>query len=371
MKQGRQPRPKRTDTEPGATEPADTVATPPLFEITTSRQFASWLADSGISLALSTYQTGRVFLIGSVAATGKLWVFNRSFERPMGLAAAQGRLVVATQTQIIDLVDANEGGPMQDGVDACFVPQVAYFTGDLDVHDLAVLGDGSIVFANTLFSCVATVSLTHSFRPLWRPRFVDRYAAEDRCHLNGLAVEGERVRYVTAIAPTNVADGWRDHRRDGGVVLDVDTGDTIASGLSMPHSPRLHRGKLWLLNSGAGEIGFADMATGRFEPVAFIPGYVRGLAFHDKYAIVGLSEARENKTFSGLPLEDRLAREKVGARCGLAVVDLDNGDVVHWLRFSGVVRELYDVAVLRGLRKPTMIGFKSDEIRRVISIEQG
>ncbi len=230
--------------------------------------------------------------------------------------------------------------------------------------------DGRPVFVNTLFGCLATVSDGHSFRPLWQPPFLTRLAAEDRCHLNGLAIEDGRPRYATAVSRSDIADGWRDKRVDGGVVIDVAGGAVVCEGLSMPHSPRLHDGKLWLLNSGAGEFGFVDLASGRFEPVALCPGYARGLAFVDGHAVVGLSLARENRTFSGLPLDGVLHTRDVEPRCGLAVIDLASGDMRHWLRVEGVVRELYDVAVLRGVRRPAAIGFKTDEVQRVISIEE-
>ena len=154
------------------------------------------------------------------------------------------------------------------------------------------------------------------------------------------------------------------------MVVDIATGNVACTGLSMPHSPRWHEGRLYLLNSGAGEFGRVDPATGRFEPIAFLPGYGRGLAFAGPHhAVIGLSEPRENRTFAGLPLQERLERERVAPRCGLMVVDLRSGDVVHWLRIEGVVRELYDVALLPGRKNPAMIGFRSDEIRRTLSFD--
>ena len=164
--------------------------------------------------------------------------------------------------------------------------------------------------------------------------------------------------------------GWRDRRSNGGVVIDVSSGEILAEGLSMPHSPRIREGRLWLLNSGAGEFGFVDLESGRFEPVAFCPGYARGLDFVGDFAVVGLSLPRENRTFSGLPLDEALRARDTEARCGLAVIDLNTGDMVNWVRIEGVVRELYDVAMLPDVRRPALIGFKSDEVRHVISIDE-
>ena len=138
----------------------------------------------------------------------------------------------------------------------------------------------------------------------------------------------------------------------------------------MPHSPRWHDDRLWLLESGTGWFGYADPAAGRFERVTFCPGYSRGLAFHGPFAVIGLSKPRQDRTFSGLPLDDELARRDAEPRCGLMVIDLRTGDAVHWLRIEGVVEELYDVAVLASVRRPMALGLKTDEIRRVITVDR-
>jgi uncharacterized protein (TIGR03032 family) len=260
--------------------------------------------------------------------------------------------------------------PGQDyqGYDRVYVPQAAWTTGDLDIHDIAVDREGRPLFVNTLFSCLAIPSELYSFVPRWQPPFISKLAAEDRCHMNGVAVAEGAPRYVTCASASDAADGWRDRRRDGGVVVDVANNEVVLEGLSMPHSPRLHDGRLWLLDSGNASFGWVDLEHGRFEPVAFCPGYGRGLAFHGHYAIVGLSRPRENKTFSGLKLEDELAAKKTESRCGLLVIDLRSGDAVHWMRITGAIEELYDVAVLPGVRRPMGIGLQSDEIRRVLSV---
>jgi uncharacterized protein (TIGR03032 family) len=355
---------------------ADEIAKEPRgeekFALSTSRGFPQWLAATGGSLAFTTYQAGKLFLLG-IGAEGRLSVFERTFPRSMGLAVSpSGRsLALATQNQILRFDNVvPEGQANARGFDAVYAPHAGWVTGDVDAHDVGFGADGRPIFVNTLFACVAAVSDGHSFRPVWRPPFISRLAAEDRCHLNGMAVEDGRPRYATAVSRSDAADGWRDRRRDGGVVIDVDSGEIVAEGLSMPHSPRLHGSKLWLVNSGTGEFGHVDLAAGRFEPAAFCPGYARGLAFAGNHAIVGLSLARENRTFSGLALDGALAARDVEPRCGLAIFDLVSGDMTDWVRIEGVVRELYDVAVLPRVRRPSLIGFKTDEVNRVISIEE-
>jgi uncharacterized protein (TIGR03032 family) len=346
--------------------------TPPeaRFALTTSRGFTGWLGDTGGSLAFTTYQGGKVFFLG-LKPDGRLSVFERSFPRCMGLAVSDdGRtLMMATQVQLYRFDNVLPQGERQDIYDAVYAPHQTWITGDIDIHDVGMDSDGRPVFASTLFNCVGTVSDGYSFRPLWKPPFISRLAAEDRCHLNGLAMGGGQPRYVTCVSRSDATDGWRDRRDGGGIVVDVGTDEVVASGLSMPHSPRLHDGTLWLLNSGTGELGQIDPATGTFTAVAFCPGYARGLAFAGHYAIVGLSRPRDNRTFQDLPLDAALASRDVDARCGLLVIDLRNGDTVEWVRIEGVIDELYDVALLPGSQCPSAIGLKGREIQHVIAID--
>lgn len=339
----------------------------PAFEAIASRQFSSWLAEQRVGLAFTTYQTGKLFLIG-LQADGRLSVFERTFNRCLGLWCDGQTLWMTSLYQLWRFENALELGQSSNGFDRVYVPQVGYTTGDIDIHDVAVDADGRVVFVNTLFGCLAMPSEQHSFVPLWKPPFLSKLAAEDRCHLNGLALENGRPAYVTCVSQSDVADGWRDRRRDGGCVIDVRTNDVIVSGLSMPHSPRVYRDQLWLLDSGTGHFGRVDRASGRFEPIAFCPGYLRGMSFVGDYAVMGLSQCRENRTFQGLTLDDNLKAHDAEAHCGLCVIDLRTGDLVHWLWLQGIVRELYDVVVLPGVRRPSALGFKTDEIRRTISI---
>jgi len=337
------------------------------LEINASRQFTNWMLEQKLSLAFTTYQAGKLFLLG-LQPNGRLSVFERNFNRCLGLWTNGQTMWMSSLYQLWRFENVLEPGQSVSGYDRLYVPQVGYTTGDLDIHDVAVETSGRVVFVNTLFGCLATLSETHSFVPLWRPPFISKLAAEDRCHLNGLALEDGQAKYVTAVSQSDVADGWRDRRHDGGCVIDVQSNEIIASGLSMPHSPRVYGDKLWLLNSGTGHFGFIDRPTGKFEQVAFCPGYLRGLSFQGDYAIVGLSKSRENKTFSGLDLDNNLKAGDAEARCGVQIIDLRSGDVVHWLRVEGVVTELYDVVALSGVLRPQAVGFKTDEIRRILRV---
>lgn len=345
---------------------SDQIAESPSFPMTASRGFVDWLVSQNVSLAFSTYQTGKLFLVGH-NDEGRFSVYERTFERAMGLASAASgggqSIYMATLYQIWRLENVLAEGETLEGYDRYYVPQVGQTTGDLNVHDVALDAAGKLLFISARFSCLATTSDRYHFEPLWMPKFITKLAGEDRCHLNGLAVVDGKPRYVTACSQTDIVDGWREHRHDGGCVLDIDTNDVIAEGLSMPHSPRWYRDRLWLLDSGNGYFGYVDLTTGRFERVTFCPGFARGLTFVGDYAVVALSLPRHDPTFEGLPLQEHLHHGKVMARCGLLIIELSSGDAVQWLRLEEPVVELYDVLALPGVHRPRLVGFKTDEIR--------
>ncbi|UXI69686.1 TIGR03032 family protein [Tahibacter amnicola] len=343
------------------------MSNPSGLEIHSSRLFESWLAEQKVSLAFTTYQAGKLFFVG-IDPAGRLAVFNRTIARVMGLAAQGDTLWVATLWQLWRFENALKPGEVFGAHDRYYVPQLAYTTGDIDVHDVGIDAAGDPIFVSTLFSCLARPDARYSFIPVWKPPFVSRYAAEDRCHMNGLAMADGAPAYVTCVARSDANEGWREHRTQGGIVVDVKSGAIVCEGLSMPHSPRMYRGRLWVLNSGTGEFGYVDLAAGRFEPVAFCAGYLRGMSFCGDFAVVGLSRQRQNRTFNGLLLDQRLAEKNVSARCGLAVIDLKRGDVVHELRLDGVVEELFDTAVLPGVCNPAAVGFMADDIKRTLSL---
>ena len=350
--------------------PATPAANPadPWLNVLASRHFPNWLAEVQASLAFTTYQAGKLFLVGR-GLEGRLSTFERTFSRCMGLWADGQTLWMSSQYQLWRFENALVPGQLHEGYDRLYIPRVGYTTGDIDVHDVAIEADGRPVFINTSFGCLATLSDRHSFKPLWKPPFLSKLVPQDRCHLNGLAVVDGRAKYVSAVSQSDVADGWRDRRRDGGCIVDVETNAIVATGLSMPHSPRFYRDKLWVLNSGTGFFGYIDRDRGVFEAVTFCPGYLRGMAFVGDYAVVGLSRPRHDVTFGGLEVDQQLAQRSAEAQCGLQVIDLRSGDVVHWLRLQGTVTELYDVAILPGVIRPMALGFKTDEIQRLLSME--
>jgi uncharacterized protein (TIGR03032 family) len=338
------------------------------FEFHASRLFPSWLAQTGASIAFTTYQAGKVFLIG-LNENGQLHIFERTFERPMGLGLGARRFWMSSLHQIWRFEGFLDPGQTHDGYDQRFVPVTGHTTGDIDTHDIHEDANGRPIFVATRFNCLATLSEDSSFREIWRPPFIDRLAAEDRCHLNGLAMKDGAPAYVTTISETNVLDGWREHRRCGGTVYDVKQNARVAGGLSMPHSPRFHQGKLWILQSGTGEFGHVDVNTGRFEPICFVPGFARGLQLTETHAIIGISRPRKNRTFDGLVLNDRLECERTPPRCAVCVINLKTGNLEHQLEIQGIIQEVFDVTLLSQTRKPMALGFRTEEIRFFVKPE--
>lgn len=328
---------------------------PAAYTMEASRNFRSWLAEQRGSIAFTTYQGGALFLLG-LRPDGKLDQSIHRFSRCMGLYADPEKIWASSLHQIWRFAQHTGDLAREQGIDRVYRPRVAYVTGDLDIHEMAEDRDGELVFVNTLYSCLATVSDERSFLPLWKPSFISKLAAEDRCHLNGLAMRDGRAFAVTAVSGSDIAQGWREHRLDGGIVIDTASQEIVARGLSMPHSPRWALGKLWLLNSGEGSLGYIDPREGKFQEVTFCPGYARGMAISGKYAVIGLSRPREANTFGGLKLAERLAHHRVEARCGLMIVDLESGSAVEWLRIKGAIQELFDVSVIPGVRRPAILG---------------
>ncbi len=351
-----------TDAKPAAADPSRT-------DIDVSRGLGAWLVQHGVSLAFSCYQSGQLFLVG-MRPDGNISVNEQSFTRAMGLYWQPGRLYLAGLDQIWRLENTLRPGELAgDLFDQLLVPRNAQTTGDLDIHEIGVDDSGAVVFVNTKYSCLATLDLKHSFRPLWKPPFISRLAPEDRCHLNGLAMLGGAPRYLTAVSRSDVVTGWRARRDQGGVLIAYPDGRIVTDQLSMPHSPRIDRdGSVVLLDSGHGQIVRIDPATGSRTEIAFCPGFLRGLSLHAGFGIVTVSKPRGG-SFAGLALDAALKGRDADPWCGVLIVDLRTGDVVEWIRLEGAITELFDVVAMPGVRCPMAVGPGTLELQNTISFE--
>jgi uncharacterized protein (TIGR03032 family) len=339
-------------------------------EVEASAGFTGFLAAEQATVALTC--AGRLFLIG-LDGEGSVVVTDCAYGLCTALEpAGPDTLYLATRYQIWRLENALPAGQRTpEGHDHLFVPQAAWTTGLLGVLDMARDGDGRLLFVNSRFSCLSRTSETLNFEPVWLPPFVSALAPEDRCHMTGVAMDGGGPAYVTCAAPTDAAEDWKGRKSDGGVVVDVASGDIVCRGLSMPHSPRLVGRRLWLANAGAGELGFVDLDAPRpvFEAVAWVPGFARGVAVLGGHAFVGCSRPpKEVGTFVGLPVQDRLDRDGAEPVCGVYVVDLDAGRVAHSVVLHGAGPELHDVAAVSHTRSATAVGVDGDDVQNLVTM---
>ncbi len=359
--------------EPGSTnKPTQAPPTPAeeagKIDISFSQGLAAFLAANTISIGFTSYQTGRLYLAGH-GANGRLALHEALYPQAMGLTGNADRIYLGTLTQVVRLENVLAPNQLANNAhDKVFVPRNMQTTGNVDIHEIGIRKNGHIIFVNTRHSCLCEPSVTHSFKPIWKPDFISKLVPEDRCHLNGLAmVEGE-PKYVSAVCQSDVVDGWRDRRQDGGVIIDVGSNKILTDGLSMVRLELLQDGKVWLLNSGTGELGWLDPIDNRFTPFAFFPGFLRGLAFHNEHAFVTLSKPRHER-FEGLELDNRMKEKDADPWCGFQMISLGSGNIAQWLRFDGAITELFDICVLPGVKNPITLGPSSVEIRDFITIE--
>ena len=345
----------RTDSTsvPINSPPSDGAAAPSPLRSVHTTNFPAILDQLGSALLVTTYQAGKLVVVRSDG--GVINTHFRAFNKPMGMAVGHGRLAIGAAVDVwefrnVPAVTAKLDPPGKH--DACYLPRSAHVTGDVQIHEMAYVGD-QVLFVNTRFSCLATHDPDHSFAPTWRPKFISALTPDDRCHLNGLCVVDGRPRWVTALGETDTSGGWRENKKSGGILIDVDTNEIVVRGLSMPHSPRWHGGRLWLLESGTGSLGHVDLATGKYEPIVHLDGFTRGLEMVGNLAFIGLSQVRETAIFSGIQITERL--QETERTCGVWVVDIQRGQVVAFLKFEEAVQEIFAVSLLPGMRFPDLI----------------
>ena len=321
----------------------------PSFHYTHSPTLPKLLWELGCTLVFSTYQAGKVIFIRATNPE-KIEQHALDFPRPMGLAVSDQRIAVATRDEVVVLANASaegstetrhfDSGSVVEAAESTYVREKTYFSGEVDTHDLAWGKDG-LWAINTLLSSMALTDENSDFESQWRPPFVSDIASEDRCHLNSMAMVDGQPEYVTAFGEVDTLEGWRENKVSGGIVMDVPSGEIVLEGLPMPHSPRVYDGKLYLLLSATGELVCAEPETGRYEVVAQLPGFVRGMARCGDYLFVGLSKLRKtSSTFAALPISHQAVFS------GIVVVSLSDGRMVEHLRYETGVEEIYDVQVL-------------------------
>jgi uncharacterized protein (TIGR03032 family) len=328
------------------------------FTCTHSPNLAELLHKLNCSIALSTYQAGKVVFL-SAQNSGRLVQLPRTFRKPMGIAADASRLAIATLTEVLVFNNASRMAPnypkQPNTYDALYLPRATYFTGEVDIHDLHWSGE-KLLAVNTRFSCLSYIDHHYSFTPIWKPHFISHLTPQDQCHLNGVAFENDQPRFVTALGKSDAPEGWRKNREKGGIVMDVETNSVVAEGLAMPHSPRIYDKKLYILESATGNLICVDPANGRKDVVLPLNGFARGMDKAGDFLFIGLSHLRQKSgSFEGLPIADK------SLFCGIVVVHLPTARIVAHLRYEDSVSEIYDVRVMPTMRRPGVVSAYKDE----------
>ena len=322
---------------------------PKPFDCSYTPQFAELLHNLGISLAISTYQAGKVIVLSAVDKD-KLVQLPRTFDAPMGMATTKDGLAIATKDEVVVLRNSKSSAPTYPEkkavYDGMYLPRATYYTGVVAMHDMAFMPNNDLIGVNTAFSCLCKIDDKYGFTPFWQPDFIKELVPEDRCHLNGMAVENGEIKYLSALGKTNTLQGWRDNKMDGGIVMEYPSGKIIADGLGMPHSPRIYDNELYVLNSTQGELLKINRTTGEKEVICQLGGFARGMSRSGDYLFIGVSKLRHNSTaFNDLPIAKK-------SFAGVVAVYLPYGSIAGSFEYTMSVDEIYDVKVLADLKRP-------------------
>lgn len=333
----------------------------PPFSCTYSPNVPELLHQMRCTLAISTYQAGKVVFL-SARDTEKLIQLPRTFKKAMGIALEGPKMAIATMDEVLVLANSPQLAvhyPRKPKTyDALYMPRATYYTGQIDIHDLDFGTNGALFAVNTSFSCLIKIDDNYSFTPVWKPPFISRLLSEDRCHLNGMTLQHGQPKYVTAFNQGDSLQSWRPEVTTAGIVMDVESKEIVAHNLGMPHSPRLFDNDLYLLLSATGELVKVDPATGKYEVVTKLDGFVRGLARHGDYAFIGLSRLRKNSsTFAQLEIADK------AQKAGIVIVYLPTGSTVGYIQYHTSVEEIYDVQVLPNVTRPGILNTDKPEYK--------
>ena len=342
-----------------------------------------------ISIALTSYQTGRLILLRSDGQS--LDVNYKSFHRPMGIAVSEGKITLGTFTQVTsfhredglikklkqplddiqkditapklqDPAEPQPGielekrllEPCDSRVDACFISRSSHATGMINIHDIA-WGSEGLWAVNSSFSCLVTLDENYSFVPRWKPEFISDLKPEDRCHLNGMAMDNGKPAYVTTFSKLDNAGLWRQQQQFDGTLIDVQNNRIVLDGLCMPHSPRCHQGQVYFCDSGYGTLCRFDPVTERKTELASFPGFTRGMDFYGPLLFLGLSRIRSGDVSRPAPLAEKYTNPESGLR----ILNLQGADgkieEVAQLKFTGDLDQIYDVAVIPDCHFPEII----------------
>jgi len=328
-----------------------------------SDNFAEILATENVSIVLSAYHDAKLIFVS--AEGNQILQSPVGCAKPMGIGVHENKLAVANLDKLTVYAHSERLANLVKGdshLDTIYFPRTTFYTGPVDVHDIS-FGRKDIWAVNTKFSCLVTFDINHSYTPRWKPHFISELRPEDRCHLNGLAMQNGEPAYVTALSQTDDKEGWRADIVKTGVILDVQNNRTLLSGLAMPHSPRLINNKLYFLQSAIGELSCYNPEDGTSETLYNFDAFVRGMAASQNYIYVAYSKIREtSKTFAKLPVAS------LRNNSGVFVYDIREKKIVSELIYNTGISEIYDIQTLPNTRRCSLITEENPLHRRAVSM---
>jgi uncharacterized protein (TIGR03032 family) len=336
------------------------------FEIFYTKNLPEFIHENSFSILITTYQAGKLIVIGSSNGE-ELYQTPVSLKKPMGIALKDNKMAIACFDEL-RFFSSNENihevinHSVEGNYDIGFAQRATYFTGNLDIHDIE-FGEGILWGVNTMMSCIGIYDINFSFRPKWKPKFISDIIPEDRCHLNGMAMENQLPKYVTALGKSDKKQGWRDDKMNGGILMKVPEGDILLEGLSMPHSPRLIGGDLYFLESGRGTLNCYHTEEKKVEKVFDFQCFVRGMDVIGNVLVIGKSKIRStNKDFNDLNISKN---SKSG---GLILFDLLEKAIVGEIDYNNTVEEIYDVKVLENVKNPAILTDEFELNQEIITL---
>ena len=336
------------------------------FSLSYTPELPELMRKLNCALALTTYQAGKLAILYA-PDDERLTVLPRTFEKPMGIAMKDNKMAVACKNEVIILQNAPGlavNYPKKPGFyDAFYAPKSTLYTGFVDIHDIAFGSNNELWGVNTSFSCLCRLDTDYHFEPVWKPSFISELQSEDRCHLNGLAMQDGQPKYVTALSTTNTPQGWRENIVDGGVIMDVTNDQILVEGLAMPHSPRIYNEELYFVLSATGQLVKLDLQNKTLTVIKEFEGFCRGLDIVGDYAFVGMSKLRKNSsTFAKLPFAEK------ADQAGIKVIYLPTGALVGELIFNMSVDEIYEVKVMEGMLRPNVLNTQNEAYKYALNI---
>lgn len=331
------------------------------FSARYSSQVPELLNKLNCSIALSTYQAGKVVIISPHPDNEKLITLPRTFRKPMGMAVQENRMVITTKDEVITLQNSRELAAhypnKQNTYDSLWLPRSTHYTGMVDMHDVGFGVDG-IYGINTSFSCICKIDGEYNFTPVWKPFFIDKVTPGDLCHMNGMVMRDGKPKYITALGTSTTPRGWKDNIINGGILMDVDTNKILLDKLAMPHSPKMYNGELYLLTSASGEFIKVNLQENSYTTLKKFDGFCRGLSFYGDFAFIGFSKLRKNSsTFAKLSFSDKANFS------GIKIVHMPTNAEVGEITYETSVDEIYEVLVLENQVRPNILN-THDEIHK-------